>query len=63
MLTNAQLLEVPLMTPKSPLLSHQQHVLLMDATGTQFCLPYDSSTPFAYYLAREVFRHSGYLLY
>ena len=50
----ARLLEVPLMTPKSSLLAHKQHVLLMDATGTQFCLPYDSSTPFAYYVAREI---------
>ena len=49
----AELLEVPLMTPTNACLTHRQQVLLMDPTGTHFCLPYDSSTPFAYYLARK----------
>ena len=41
------------MTPRNRRLMHQQHVLLMDPRGTQFGLPFESSTPFAYYLSRK----------
>ena len=45
-------LDLPLMTPRARAAAHAQSVSVMDDTGTQFGLPYDSATPLAYFLAR-----------